>query len=125
MPQKATPVKETPFAIEVERAGAAATVRLGGSCTMTVAAQVGETLSRLATEQIRYIVVDMTGLDFLESTGLGGIVAGYLRLRRSGGDLCLVAPQPSIRHLLDLTRLTQLFRVFDRTEDALKCCPPN
>lgn len=90
---------------------------------MLVAGQLGECLLRLASESVRVIIIDMSGLDFIESTGLGGIVAGYLRLRRSQGELRIVAPAPAIRQLLELTRLTQLFSVHANIETA-RAAPP-
>lgn len=90
---------------------------------MVVAGQLGDCLVRLASESVRIIIIDMSGLDFIESTGLGGIVAGYLRLRRSQGELRIVAPAPAIRQLLELTRLTQLFTVHANIESALNAPP--
>jgi anti-sigma B factor antagonist len=111
---------EQPFDLQVERSGSEAIVRLRGSCTMVVSGQLGEVLLRLASESVRLIIIDMTHLDFIESTGLGGIVAGYLRLRRSQGEVRIVAPAPAIRQLLELTRLTQLFSVHPNLESAHK-----
>jgi len=114
---------DKPFSIEVEHRPEAVVVWLAGSCTMTVAAQLGERLVQLASEPAPLIVVDMAGLDFIESTGLGGLVAGYLRSRRYRNEVRLVSLQPSIHHLFELTRLTQLFRVFDTLDDALAAEP--
>lgn len=114
---------DQPFDLRVERSGDEAIVRLSGSCTMVVAGQLGDCLLRLASESVRVIIIDMSGLDFIESTGLGGIVAGYLRLRRSQGELRIVAPAPAIRQLLELTRLTQLFTVHANIESARKAPP--
>jgi len=121
-PRAKQPILETPFSIVVDRHGSAAVVRLQGSCTMTVAPQLEECLLALAAEPVALIIIEMSRLDFLESTGLGGIVAGYLKCRRHQGEVCLVAPAPAIRHLLELTRLTQLFRLHDHLEDALAAC---
>ena len=114
---------DKPFNLKVERSPSDAVVRLSGSCTMLVASQLGETLLRLVSESVRLIIIDMTELDFIESTGLGGIVAGYLRLRRMQGELRIVGPRPAIRQLLELTRLTQLFTIHDSVESARKAAP--
>lgn len=114
-----SPVTDTPFAIDVERRAGAAVVRLSGACTMEVAAKLGDCLRGLAAEALSPIVLEMSGLDFIESTGLGGIVAGYLRARRHDGEIRLVAPTPPIRELLELTRLTQLFPIHETLAEAL------
>jgi anti-sigma B factor antagonist len=120
IPTVGVPSEDKPFSLKVERTAGDAVVRLAGSCTMVVAAQLGETLLRLASESVRLIILEMSELDFIESTGLGGIVAGYLRLRRIQGELRIVGPRPAIRQLLELTRLTQLFSLHDSVESARK-----
>lgn len=114
---------DSPFRMEIERRAAVAIVKLHGSCTMEVSRRLGEQLLDLAAENITHIILDMADLDFIESTGLGGVVSSYLRCRRRSGDLRLVAPQAPILAVLQLTRLTQLFPVFDTLEEALTAPP--
>lgn len=113
------PVCDTPFSMEVERREGVVVLRLAGSCTMDVASELGEAIKKLASETHRTIVLDMAALDFIESTGLGSIVAGYLRLRRHQGEIRLTAPSEAIMRLLELTRLTQLFEIYKTMDEAL------
>ncbi len=110
---------DRPFSIEIERRPNGVIVRLSGSCTMEVSSQLEERLVALASEPPHVLVLELSRLDFIESNGLGGIIAGYLRCRRQQGEVRAVAPQESILALLQLTRLTQLFRIFDTIEEAL------
>ena len=90
--QAQPPVTDSPFSIEVELRGDAAVVRLTGSCTMDVAGKLGDCVKGLASEDMRLLVLELSALDFIESTGLGNIVAGYLRIRRHrGGGRCFPA----------------------------------
>jgi anti-sigma B factor antagonist len=118
-PGKKRVCPDTPFTMSVDRRPTAAVVTLTGSCTMDVSGELGAQLIELASGAKPLIVLELSGLDFIESTGLGGIVAGYLRCRRNRGEVRFVAPQPSIHELLELTRLTQLFRIFDTIDAAL------
>jgi anti-anti-sigma factor len=113
------PVTDSPFSIKVDRRGDVAVVCLKGSCTMDVAGKLGECVKGLASEEMRLLVLELSALDFIESTGLGNIVAGYLRIRRRNGEIRMVSPPPSIRHLLEITRLTQLFTIHRTVEEAL------
>ena len=113
------PVTDSPFSIKVDRRGDAAVVSLAGSCTMDVAGKLGECVKGLASEELRLLVLELSALDFIESTGLGSIVAGYLRIRRHRGEIRMVSPPPPILHLLEITRLTQLFTIHKTVEDAL------
>jgi len=112
--------RDVPFSMSVEHAPGAAIVRLEGSCTMDVAATVAENLLAQITPTTRLLILELSDLTFIESTGLGGMVAGYLRIRRNQGELRLVNPQPAIMAVLEMTRLTQLFRVCGSVEDALR-----
>jgi anti-sigma B factor antagonist len=112
--------RETPFSVSVEEREQAVVVRLAGSCTMDVSGQLARCLRSVAAQGVRLLILELSGLDFIESAGLGGIIAGHLRVRRSNGEVRLVAPQPPIRELLELTRLTQLFQIFESVEDAIR-----
>ncbi|HUN80883.1 MAG TPA: STAS domain-containing protein [Phycisphaerae bacterium] len=111
---------ETPFTVDVQRRGDCAIVALGGSCTMNESDRLTQCMVKLAGEGVRLIVVDMSKLDFIESTGLGAIIAGHLRVRRHQGEVRLVSPMPAIYHLLELTRLTQLFTIYKSAEEACR-----
>ncbi len=113
-------ITERPLNISTERRGDAAIVRLTGSCSMHVSQRVGDCVRDLASEGLRVIAVDMSGVDFVESTTLGLLVAGYLRARKNNGDVRIVAPAPEIMRLFELTRLEQLFRIFPTVDDAIQ-----
>jgi len=59
------------------------------------------------------IVVDLSGVDFLDSNGLGALVAGARWLRQHNGDLKLAAPVDNVRRVFNLTRADRLFDIFD------------
>jgi anti-sigma B factor antagonist len=107
-----------PFRIEVTTQPDGALVRLIGSCSMEHALELTERLICLASELHPLVVLDMSELDFIESSGLGGIIAAYLRCRKRNADLRLVAPKPAIQRILRLTRLTDLFSIYDSAEQA-------
>lgn len=108
-----------PFSLSVERVGDAAVVVLAGDCSMEVSGQIQHNLVNLASQPVRAIVIDMSDLDFIDSVGLGGIVAAHLRGRHHGCTIRFVNPQPAISEILRLTRLNQLFAVHASLEEAL------
>jgi anti-sigma B factor antagonist len=65
------------------------------------------------------LVVDLSGVDFLDSTGLGVLVAGLNRSQELGGTLSLVCPRPRILTVLRITGLDELFVIHPTVEDAL------
>ena len=61
--------------------------------------------------QGRRIVVDLEGVDFIDSAGLGVLVAGRERARGEDGDLVLVATGRSVLKVLELTGLNRVFEI--------------
>src|SRR5215213_3665773 len=67
----------------------------------------------------RQMVVDVGGVEFLDSSGLGVLVEIQTRLREAGGTLALARPADRIRKLFILTGLDEVFSVHDTVEGAL------
>src|SRR5271169_3230835 len=65
------------------------------------------------------VIFDLTHVDYLDSTGLGGMVICYTTLKRQGGALKLVNPNKRNVELLALTKLHTIFEVFTDPQDAV------
>ncbi len=68
----------------------------------------------------RRVVVDLEGVDFLDSAGLGVLVGGLKRARSNDGDLALVATGRSVLKVLELTGLTRVFAIHASRAAALR-----
>jgi anti-sigma B factor antagonist len=110
---------DRPFAMSVERRDDAAVVRLSGACSLDVAEKMRACLVELAAAQVPLIVLEMSDLDFIESTGIGAIIAAHLKARHHRGLIRLVSPNDPIRQILSITRLTQLFPIYSDVDKAL------
>ncbi|HYO84518.1 MAG TPA: STAS domain-containing protein [Bryobacteraceae bacterium] len=71
------------------------------------------------------IVLDLAGVDYIDSTGLGGLVISFTSLRKSGGSLKLLNLNQRNIELLVLTKLTTVFEIFDEEQDAVNSFFPN
>jgi anti-sigma B factor antagonist len=67
----------------------------------------------------RRVVVDLEGVDFIDSAGLGVLLGGLKRARTNDGDLVLVASGKNVLRVLELTRLTRVFRIHSTRAAAL------
>ncbi len=65
------------------------------------------------------LVIDLGGVEFLDSTGLGVLVAGLNRAREVGGSLSLVCPQERVLKLFRITGLDEVFTVHGTVDEAL------
>ncbi|HHS12492.1 MAG TPA: anti-sigma factor antagonist, partial [bacterium] len=59
----------------------------------------GQALQNLIKKGVRKITIDMSGVDWLNSGGMGMLMAAYNRLRKEGGTLCLSGTTPGTRRL--------------------------
>jgi len=70
------------------------------------------------TQQIdTHLLLYLTQVRFMDSSGLGAVMAGYKMLR--GKTLSVVNPQKAVKELLKLTRLDQLIRCYDTIDSAV------
>jgi anti-sigma B factor antagonist len=67
----------------------------------------------------RRILVNMSQVRYVDSSGFGTLLGATKRLRPSGGSISLVGCNPSIQKMLRVTRLNTLFGVFDAEDDAV------
>ncbi len=93
-------------------------VRLSGSATMEQADALRDQLLAIAPTVGGDLILDLAGLQFINSTGLGAMVSAHLRCRRLGGSLKVVNPSPPILQLLTLTKLTKLIGVYATVAEA-------
>jgi anti-sigma B factor antagonist len=96
-----------------------AVIRPTGRLTMVVTPQ----LRSLITETVRAgrtrIVVDLAACEFVDSSGLGALIAGLKTARQAGGDLRIACVGPQIATVLRLTNLDRVLRPHDTVLGAL------
>jgi anti-sigma B factor antagonist len=66
------------------------------------------------------IIADLTALDYVDSAGIGVLIAKYLSVRRKGGDLKLLRLSSRTHHALEITHLLTVFEAFESEEDAVR-----
>jgi anti-sigma B factor antagonist len=72
----------------------------------------------LVEEGKKNIIVNLKKVDWINSTGLGILIAGYTSVRKAGGDLVLCNVGDRIDSILYVTKLNLLFQAFDNEEEA-------
>ena len=83
-----------------------------------------EELKRQVNDKIdsgyRKVIIDLTSVEFLDSTFLGIIVNTLKKVAKLGGDLKLVGFKPNVRSMFELTRLFRVFESYSELQDAIK-----
>jgi anti-sigma B factor antagonist len=67
----------------------------------------------------RKVVIDLSQVDWMNSTGLGILISGLTTLRNNGGELKLANVTDKIQSLLTITKLVTVFEAFDSVDDAI------
>ncbi len=119
--------------LETERSGDTATVRChgrvvsdtapilqervrelinGGSATDTAPTFQDKVRNVIGVSQPRTIVLDLTDVSYMDSTGLGALVGLYVSAKRSGKQLKLINLSARVQELLRLTKLINVFESF-------------
>jgi anti-sigma B factor antagonist len=89
-----------------------------GRLNMVSAGRLRETLSGLVAGGTHRIVLDLSETQFLDSSGLGAVIAGLKSARQAGGDLRIARPTPAVLTVLELTNLDKVLRPRDDPETA-------
>ena len=69
------------------------------------------------------LTVDMSETEFCDSTGLNVLVRAHKRLEEAGGELRLVATQPTLLRIFKVTGMDTMFRLYASLDDALVAAP--
>lgn len=100
--------------------GRAVVLSPSGRLTMTTAALLRQSVAAEVEGGKSRVVLDLAGVSFVDSSGLGAIVGGLKSARQAGGDLRIAAAGEQVRTVLDLTNLDRVLRPHDTVEDALR-----
>ena len=74
----------------------------------------------LIRDSKKKVVFDLTGLDYIDSTGIGIIIMCCGKMRAAGGELRLAALQPRIAELMKITRLDQVIQFYPTAAAAME-----
>jgi anti-sigma B factor antagonist len=94
-------------------------VRVAGEIDVYTAPVLREELTRLSDAGHNDLVVDLTEVPFMDSTGLGVLVGALKRVKTHGGELSLVIDQEKVLKVFRITALTQVFPIFETVDEAL------
>jgi stage II sporulation protein AA (anti-sigma F factor antagonist) len=102
-----------------ESAGAPHTVlAVSGQIDVTNSDQLRDLLDSEVAQLPRHFIIDLSGLRFMDSSGLHAILRANRALGRHGGILSLLAPQEAVARMLCLTAADRLIPVYTSLEDV-------
>jgi anti-sigma B factor antagonist len=109
--------------IAIEPQESATVIRLEGRFDAHVTAAFRTRFEEASASNSR-VVVDLSAVGFVDTSGLAALVQGMKHCREREGDLRLAAPRDPVRIILELTRLDRAMRVYPNLEAALASFDP-
>ncbi len=126
------------MAIRVERAGEIHVIEMEGDFTIGAPgvskpvdlqgnrlSDLRETLGELMEQGHRRILLDLSRVQFMDSAGLGELVAAKKKTMAEGGDIKLLNPSRRVQDLLSMVRLTDIFEIHTDRQQALASFGPS
>lgn len=108
--------RNTPGRFEIvsqTRNGGVSTVSLAGDLDLFAAPAARQLLAKECASEPKQLVIDISGLDFIDSAGLETLVVAERALDANGGTFTLIGASERVLRLLELTGLSQLLGVPD------------
>ena len=93
---------------------------LSGRLDATCSAQLKDTVSAMIDAQKMKILIDLSAVHFIDSSGLGMLVACLRSAAKANGTLKITSLQESPKKLFEVTRLDRVFEIFDDRDSAIK-----
>lgn len=95
-----------------------AVLKLAGKLNMVSAPNLRREVQSSIESGNTRVVVDLTAVDFMDSSGLGALINGLKSARQAGGDLRITNPCEQVQLVLELTNINRVLKAYDNAETA-------
>jgi anti-sigma B factor antagonist len=109
----------TATTIGLERIGKAAIVRIAGDVTSASEADLMAGFNDAVEGGATAVILDFTGMEYMNSGGIGLLVTLLVRAQRGGGRLLATGLSDHYRQILSLTRIDEAIEIFDDEAAAI------
>ena len=99
--------------------GMTGSIRIGPNCQ-----QIEQAVEDMIRRQETRVIFDLSGVSFIDSSGVGTIVRSLTKLRKLGGTLRLTGVQGMVEGILKLTQIDKVIEIYPTASEALKDLPP-
>jgi anti-sigma B factor antagonist len=108
------------FGVDTQTSGRTVTLALSGELDLVSAPILDEALDRTYESGAELIIVDLRGLEFMDSTGLHRLVAAQHHLAERGRRLAVVRGGDQVHRLFELTGIGELLTIVDSPDKLLE-----
>jgi anti-sigma B factor antagonist len=94
-------------------------LRLEGEIDLHISPEVAQSLRTLIAKEPKRVVVDLSRVTYLDSSGLAVLIEGMQNVQDYGGKFAVAGLQESVKHIFEIARLDQVFQIFPDVDSAL------
>ncbi len=103
----------------VTKEGNKVIIDLSGTLDVAHQAKFKEALTKEIPSDKPQVVLNFKGVDFIDSSCLGALIAMTRMVREKGGDVRLACLNSEVTSVFQITRLDKIFPIFEKTEEAV------
>ena len=111
------------FSVSVRQLDKVSLVDVKGRLTSYEARAFSDAIHGLLNQGHRNVILNLTGLEYLDSSGIGELVRNYLSVVKKGGAMKVVGLAPKVEEILKITQLYQVFPEFPDEASAMESFP--
>ncbi len=113
------------FSAIIRQVGQVSVVKVSGKLTSFESGALRASIAQLLKEGRKQILLNLSGLVYLDSSGIGDLVHTYMSVIKSGGEMKVVGLTEKVEEILKITQLYQVFPEFKDEHAALQSFPSN
>ena len=106
--------------IEIENAGDYNVLKPTGDLDVYTVGSLRDALGQLISDEAPRVVVELDGVPFMDSSGLGALMGGVRRLREAGGDLAIACTREQHLKLFNITGFGEGVSIAPTADEAAK-----
>lgn len=106
--------------VSISRTGNIPIVALSGDIDTYTCAKLREAIVDLINEGDLRVVINMSNVNYIDSSGLGTLVGGLRRVNEKNGELAISSATPQLLKVFNITGLSRVFDIFENEGDAVR-----
>lgn len=111
---------EMDLQISVRKSDSTPIIELTGEVDAYTSARFREVMLDIIDTEGANLIIKMTDVEYIDSSGLGALVGGLKRATERNGKIVIVCDKPQVKKVFEITGLEKVFPIYDTEESALK-----
>jgi anti-sigma B factor antagonist len=113
------------FSAKIRQVGEISIVEVTGKLTSFESGALRNSIAQMLKEGRKLILLNLSGLVYLDSSGIGDLVHAYMSVIKRGGEMKVVGLSDKVEEILKITQLYEVFQEFQDERSALQSFPGN